>query len=148
MTLVTIKRFAALCATGVFGCWIALRIQLRALSTWANLSEEMALVGIAVVAFVLLAVFLVPVTRGVERFAPTKLVQPLVFVSSLVVSFALGLWLYAELLPRTLDIALSRDLPYVSACCIGGVGYFTGYWLQRRLWSSPHDGCRMSAHSS
>ena len=137
MTPLTLRRLALLLAIVPLAGWVSLRLQFHALASWSSAGDEFALAAIALVASVLLLLVLIPASIVVERFSASVFVLPYVLLLSVAVSFGFGLWVYAGLLPRSLAVAVGRDLPYVAAFCIFGAGYFLAYWLQRRIWP-PH----------
>ena len=50
----------------------------------------------------------------------------------MLLSIALGLWIYVGLLHRPFGLTLQRDWPYVLCFGFGGVGYAVAYvWLRR-----------------
>lgn len=136
MTPLTLRRFALVLVIGAFAGWVSLRLQFHALASWSSARDEAILAAIAIGVSAFLLLLFIPASIGVERFAPAAFVLPCVLVLSVAISFGFGLWVYAGLLPRSLEVAVGRDLPYVAAFSIFGGGYFLAYWLQRRLWPS------------
>ena len=125
------RRYGPLFACTTIGGWLGIRIQFG-LRLSACFSEELALLGIALIVSAVWVAMLIPVSRLLQRTAPRK-AAAVVLVAAVTLSLATGLWVYVGLLHRPLTLVLERDWPYLLCFALGGVGYAVGYALQRRI---------------
>ena len=125
------RRLGALAIGTMTGCWLSIRMQFG-LHVSPYFTEELALIGLALFASLLLLAALVPAARLVERLWSAHAASAISLISVLL-SMALGLWIYVGLLHRPLGLTLQRDWPYVFYFGLGGVGYAVAYVWQRRI---------------
>jgi hypothetical protein len=125
------RRYGPLFVCTTIGGWLGIRIQFG-LRLSAYFSEELALLGIALIMSAVWVAMLIPVSRLLQRTAARK-AAAVVLVVALTLSLATGLWVYVWLLHRPLALVLERDWPYLLCFALGGVGYAVGYAVQRRI---------------
>ncbi len=124
-------RYGPLFACTSIGGWLGIRIQFG-LRLSPYFSEELALLGIALIVSAVWVAMLIPVSRLVQRSASRK-AAAVVLIAAVTLSLATGLWVYVGFLHRPLTLVLERDWPYLLCFALGGVGYAVGYAVQRRI---------------
>ena len=124
------RRLGAVTIGTLIGCWLSIRLQFG-IQVSPYVTEELALLGLALVASLLLLAALVPATGLVERLQPEH-AAPAIALIAVLLSMALGLWVYVGLLHRPLALTLARDWPYILCLGLGGAGYAAAYVWQRR----------------
>jgi hypothetical protein len=125
------QRYSLLFAGTAIGSWLGLRIQFG-LHVSPYFSEELSLLGFALLGSLIVVTLLTPVSLFLQRTLSIHVVAA-VASASVLVSIALGLWVYVGFLHRPLALVLERDWPYVLCFGLGGVGYTSAYALQRRV---------------
>jgi accessory gene regulator protein AgrB len=126
-----IRHYGPHLAGTAIGSWLCMRVQFG-LQISPNFTEELALFGIAIAVSVIFVALFVPTSLLLERrFAAHA--TTVVSSFAVLVSIALGLWVYVNLLHRPLALVVDRDLPYVLCFALTGIGYSVAYSLQRRI---------------
>lgn len=101
-------------------------------------SEELELVLVVLVVASCSSVFVFwPLACAVERYVRLRWQAAALLLACIVASVGLGLWFYAGVLPRSLELALSRDLPYVLAFSTLGLGFAVARLASRHLTNRP-----------
>ncbi|MCY4747476.1 hypothetical protein NYO99_21080 [Pelomonas sp. UHG3] len=124
------RRLGAVAIGTLIGSWLSIRLQFGT-QVSPYVTEELALLGLALVASLLLLAALVPATWLVERLGTDHAATAISLIAALL-STALGLWIYVGLLHRPFALTLARDWPGVLCFGFGGAGYAAAYVWQRR----------------
>lgn len=124
------RRLGAVAIGTLIGCWLSIRLQFG-IQMSPDLTEELALLGLALMLSLALLAALVPATWLVERLRTDHAATASSLIAVLL-SMALGLWIYVGLLHRPLHLTFARDWPYVLCFGLGGAGYAAALVWQRR----------------
>lgn len=126
----TRRRLGAVAIGTLIGCWLSIRLQFG-IQVSPDFTEELALLGLALMVSLVLLAALLPATWLMERLR-TDHAAPALALISVLLAMALGLWIYVGLLHRPLALTLSRDWPGVLCFGFGGAGYAAAYVWERR----------------
>jgi uncharacterized protein YneF (UPF0154 family) len=126
-----VERHIALVLGSAAGFYLCMRIQFG-FEFSPHISEELLIICIAAVISLPFAAVLYAITRLVEKKIPRLVANLLVPVIAILLSICIGLWTYMGFLHRSIDIALSRDWPFILSFGFMGLAYALIYLLHQR----------------